>query len=280
MSSRRYKSSTRGRYSGRDAAIQHIEEAKALSRELGGTDKDVKQWFFNLPSKDLNRILAKYEASYGSKAAQYARETMPAWRSGKRKMSGLVAERLYQLLPPIMPIETKFRLVESLWHHVGPKKKRLVKAGPDTAQQDVLNAVTREVKSLTTNWTFPEQMQNRFKWLSADDTNTYQRLLSHIKEQERALGESVLQKQIPILKAKFDNELLENTSRLSYIIEVGNQSVELRMTSNIRTISVEDWHPEKSNSHVGGIETSGTDSEIPWWIWVAGVIALLLFFSQ
>jgi hypothetical protein len=271
VSPQRYKGRAHSKNRGMDAAIQHIEEAKALSRELGGTDQDVKKWFFSLRQSDLNKILKQYESAYGSKPAEYARETMPDWRSGKRKMSGLVAERLYKLLPPFMPIETKFSLVESLWHHVGPVKKRLIKAGVETSQADVLNAVTAEVRALTTDWVFPEQMQNRFKWLSADDASTYQKLLAHIKEQERALGESVLQDQIPILKAKFENDLRETTSRISYIIEVGKQSVELRMTSDIETLSVGDWHPEyASKSH-----STSTDG-IPWWIWIAGILTLFI----
>lgn len=258
-----------------DAAIQHIEEAKSLSVELGGTDRDVKNWFFNLRQSDLNKILEEYESAYGSKATQYAIETMPDWRSGKRKMSGLVAERLYKLLPPLMPIETKFSLVESLWHHVGPARKRLIKAGVETSQSEILNAVTSEIRALTTNWVFPDQMQNRFKWLSADDASTYQKLLVYIKEQERDLGESVLQEQIPILRAKFENDLRETTSRLSYIIEIGKQSVELRMTSDIQTLSVSDWYPEHT-SRSGGGSTNG----IPWWIWVAGILTIFAVFGS
>jgi len=258
-----------------DAAIQHIEEAKALTRELGGTDQDVKKWFFGLNQSALNKILDEYETAYGIKPASYARETMSDWRSGKRKMSGLVAERLFKLLPPFMPIETKFGLVESLWNHVGPSRKRLIKSSIGTPHADVIEAVSREVRALTTDWDFPEQMQNRFKWLSSNDSNTYQRLLAHIKEQERTLGESVLKEQIPVLKEKFENELQETTSRLSYIIEVGKQSVELRMTSGTETLSVGDWHPEyRGRSH----STSGDG--IPWWIWLIGAVILFAIFGK
>lgn len=32
---------------GLERALQHIREGEELSRELGGTDKDVKQYFFS-----------------------------------------------------------------------------------------------------------------------------------------------------------------------------------------------------------------------------------------
>ena len=49
MSSYRYSS----RSAGLERALQHIEEAKQLTRELGGTDKDVKEYFFSLPTNEL-----------------------------------------------------------------------------------------------------------------------------------------------------------------------------------------------------------------------------------
>lgn len=273
MSRRRYYKSSS--YSRNRYAERHIEEAKALTRELGGTDEDVKKWFFNLPTASLNSILNTYQKAYGDKPGEYARETFADWKSGKRRMSGLVAERLFKLLPPFMPIEDKYNLVESLWNHVGPTTKRLVKAGPETPHSEVIDAVIEEVRSLSTNWEIPEQMQNRFNWLAADDSATYKKLLAHIKEQERALGEAVLKDQIPILKAKFENELQETTARLSYIIEVGKQSVELRMTSDIETLSVGDWHPE----YVGRSSSTGGDG-IPWWIWLVGVAILVALFGK
>ena len=128
---------------------------------------------------------------------------------------------------------------------------------------------------MTTDWDFPEQMQNRFKWLSSNDSNTYQRLLAHIKEQDRTLGESVLKKQIPVLREKFENELQETTSRLSYIIEVGKQSVKLRMTSGTDALSVGNWHPEYT-----GRSYSSSGDGIPWWIWLIGAAILFAIFGR
>jgi len=53
---------------GREIARQHIIEAEQLSRELGGTDVDVKAYFFSLPSRDLQIVLDLYESQYGSQA--------------------------------------------------------------------------------------------------------------------------------------------------------------------------------------------------------------------
>jgi hypothetical protein len=270
LSKRYYKHRSRNR--GIDAAIKHIEEAELLTRELGGTDQDVKQWFYDLSSRELDQILLSYEKSYGPAAGQYARETFPAWKSGKRKMSGLVAGRLFKKIPPFMPMDVKFGLVESLWNHIGPTRKRLIKAGPEVSHKEVVDAVISEVRGLVTGWEIPEGMRNRFNWLAEKDSVTYQKLLSHIKDQERLLGERVLKEQIPVLKHKFENELAETTSRLSYVIEVGKQSVELRMTSDITVLAVGDWEPISRGS---SYDTEG----IPWWLWLIGIAVVLFFLA-
>ena len=97
---------------GAERAAQHIEEARVLSRELGGTDQDVKRYFFSLPPSTLSHVLNLYERQHGSSARQYAQATMGAWSSGRRQMSGMIASRLYNLLPPIMPLEDKYKLVD------------------------------------------------------------------------------------------------------------------------------------------------------------------------
>ena len=236
---KRYNSRRR---SGLDAALRHIEEAEALTKELGGVDQDVKEWFYTLPTAKLDKVLDSYQSEYGQKAGSYARETYADWKNKKRKMSGLVAERLFKILPSYMTIKDKYALVESLWNHVGPKKKRLIKANPQISNDEIIQAVIDEVKTLATDWQFPESMLNRFEWLSQSDTVTYQKLLSHIKKQESRLAQDILVDQIPDLKYKLEHELDQFTSRLSYVIEIGNQSVELRMSKDIQTLKVTDWH--------------------------------------
>src|SRR5687767_12306685 len=103
----RYRSS---RYvdPGIERARQHIAEAQALSAELGGTDEDVKQYFFTLSPEKLSLVLDAYQRKHGLERRVYAEQTLPRWRSGRVHMSGMVASRLYSLLPPLMPLEAKF----------------------------------------------------------------------------------------------------------------------------------------------------------------------------
>lgn len=269
MPYRRYsgKSSNRGR----EIARQHIEDAKRLTYELGGTDEDVKRWFFSLESSKLNLILKKYGQKYGAEKEEYARSTYSRWKSGRTHMSGTVAERFFNLLPPIMPVKDKFRLVESLWNHVGPSKKILIKVGTGSQIEEILNKVSEEVSKLTTEWIVPDEIARRFHWLAQDDSTIYQQLMSHLKLREKELGKEVLKDQIPQLKAKFTNEIADTTSRISYIIEVGKQLVELRMEGSGDRVEVVEWYPS------GGKRKGLAEASSNWWIWLIIGIVIIYF---
>lgn len=253
------------------AALQHIEDAKRLTKELGGTDQDVKKWFFNLTSNELDPILKEYKERYGQKPYDYALDTLPKWKSGKTKMSGTVAERLFNLLPDFMPLEHKYKLVDSLWQHVGPSKKRLVEAGSDADIDEVIKVVNDEVISLATRWEIPEALNNRFNWLKGADSNVYQKLLSHIKDSERELAIKVLNEQLPILKENFVNNWQDVSSNVNYIIEVGKQSVEVRLIADKASVVAKDWSPipYHNSSYKGTFASNFSISTLlTWCFWI------------
>ena len=109
-----------------------------ITAQLGGMDQAVKAYFFSLSPVELTAILDDYQRAYGSKASEYATDTIPKWRTGRVQMSGMVAERLFNLLPPRMPLGVKYKLVEGLWHHVGPSSKHRIRVGADANVAEVI----------------------------------------------------------------------------------------------------------------------------------------------
>ena len=155
---RRYRS---GGYSrrkldyGRSRALEHIEAADQLSRELGGTDKDVKSYFFALPPSEMASLLDEYEQRYGKSAREYATNTLSNWQSGRVQMSGLVAERLFNMLPPRMPLAEKYKLTERLWEHFGPRSKKRLRVGPDSDHEAAVEAVRHHFDQVVTQYKIP-----------------------------------------------------------------------------------------------------------------------------
>lgn len=220
MSKRKYKKSKNY-----DAAKAHIESAKRLSQELGGTDSDVKKWFFNLSEDNLKRIFEDYKSKHGSEAYKYAIKTYPKWQAGKTNMSGLVAERLFSILPKYMTIKEKYKLVDSLWDHVSPKEQSIILIGNITPINESIKIIKNEIMNLSTNWKIPEGLKKRFIWLDSDDSNIYESFLSHIKENEKRQASFIIENQIPVLEKKFKEDWMDVSQNLKYEIIIGKQKI-------------------------------------------------------
>jgi hypothetical protein len=178
----RYRRHYRSRYRdlGIERAMQHIREAEELSRELGGTDADVKEYFFSLPPCELAPILDAYEKKYGREARRYAEETIPAWRLGRRKMSGQNASRLFHLLPRFMPLERKYSLIESLWTKFAPRSEYSVSFGHNADAHSIKEIVGKHLNATVNEHSIPGYLQRRFEWLADGDSVVKQQLLNHI----------------------------------------------------------------------------------------------------
>jgi hypothetical protein len=195
----RSKSYYRSGSYGRTRALAHIAAANRLTAELGGMDQGVKSYFLNLPSVELAAILDDYQRAYGSQAREYATDTIPKWRTGRVRMSGMVAERLFNLLPPRMPLGVKYKLVEGLWHHVGPSSKHRIRVGADANVADVIELARSKITEFVVNYTIPSNLEGRFNWLSAGDVSVKQMLLSHIQEVEKTIVVEAVRAQVPVM---------------------------------------------------------------------------------
>lgn len=269
----------RGYKTGADYAREHVEAAERLSVELGGTDEELKRWFFSLSDTQLNKIFISYERQYGTKPAAYARATYKKWKVGKTKMSGLVAERLYSLLPNFMPASIKLDLIESLWEHMGPSGSRVITAGRHADINALMTQVTSEVVNMTTFWEIPAHMKFRFNWLSGNDSVISQRLFSHIKAEEKRLGEEILTKKLPSLKARFEGDLKGSATMIAETLKISKQTLEIRLQgehSKIRSGPEVSANLGHSSSATRATKTS--EGEFDWggvaFIFWLGVIAI------
>ena len=264
---------------GHEAALQHIEEAKQLTAELGGTDQDVKEYFFSLSAIQLKNVLNEYGKKYGYKKREYAEETFNNWKHGRTQMSGLVASRLFNLLPPKMPIKKKYELVENLWKHLGPKSRTTYTVGYDVTTDDVINTITDHILKNVTNFVIPKNLKNRFEWLSSGDVSIKQKLLNHLQQIE---GQAVVHGaniQIPVLLQHFnsnDGKLTHSSAQEFYI---GNHQIRLefvREHSGITKGSIPRIHNPVNKIRSKSNSDSVSKSDYSWIFWV--VLAIIIFF--
>lgn len=263
----RYRSYNR-RSIGHERALEHIREAEALSRELGGTDQDVKSYFFSLSSVQLRAIFDKYESEYGSSAREYAEKTLPSWKNGKVHMSGMVAERLFNLLPPVMPIEAKFQLTESLWKHVGPSSSKKYFVGVDVNLEDISNRVKSHLEEVVTHYQIPSSMEARFNWLSQGDVTVKQQLLNYFRQQEKALLSEALRTQLPVLIDHLNSEKGSLTTHVAQVLKVGKHEVQVVVTEGVNGVS-----------ETAPVRTPES-SDYSWIWWVVGIIFVMWLLSK
>ena len=223
----RYRGRRYHRSIGSQRALAHIEAARRLSFELGGADKDVKEYFFNLKPEQLEPVLVEYGIKFGSAAREYAESTISKWRSRRVQMSGEVASRLFALLPPRMPLETKYKLIEDLWKHVGPSSKKTIVVHVDTPISLIIEQAAVNIREVVTTYRIPNDLSKRFEWLSSGDARVKQELLSHFQTMEKELTVRALSVQLPVLVEHLRSPQAINTRRLAQIATVGKHEVEI-----------------------------------------------------
>ena len=266
----------RNRYSrsaGHERALEHIREAQRLTQELGGSDQDVKKYFFSIPTRQLQEIFDEYEKRFGTKAREYAEETLPKWRDGRVQMSGMVASRLFRLLPPRMSLAEKYKLTENLWRHTGPKSHKILRIGLDAEVEDVVMAIHDHIERVVIDYKIPETLERRFEWLSAGDIDVKQRLLNHVRQMEKSLIIDGARTQVPIMLEHLRGGEGQYTHRLAQVLEIGKHKLEILVDKVATGVKLEEPSAVSTNASVSGSSGFGYG-----WIWWLIVGAVILFF--
>ncbi|HUV59167.1 MAG TPA: hypothetical protein VMW09_03540 [Desulfatiglandales bacterium] len=264
---RRYGSYTRS--IGHERALEHIREAEELSRELGGTDKDVKKYFFSLPRHELKNVFDEYGRKYGRVKQEYAEQTFHKWKTGQVKVSGLVAGRLFNLLPPRMPLKDKYALVENLWKEYCPRSDKVLLIGVNADDQEIIDTIQSHLMNVVVNYQIPEPLQRRFNWLAAGDVNIKEQLLNYFLQKEKSLILHAMEYRIPVLL----NHLKENrsiTHKMRQQIEIGKHKLDLQFNTKKSGIKLQD------RSEFWASKTSASDFN--WGCLVYIIIALILIY--
>lgn len=248
--------------------MRHIEEARRLSAELGGTDQDVKRYFFALNGRELHALLDEYESHYGSAAREYADVTFPRWRSGQVQMGGQTAERLFNLLPPRMPVADKYRLTKSLWEHVGPSSSQTIRVGLDAELHDVMEVVGERVARMVTTYQIPPSMEQRFNWLAAGDVQVKQELLNRLLREEEALVIEGVRVQFPVMMDHLRSEDGAYTQHMSQTVVIGKHSFKVLLDPGATGVQVEEGIRSPLPVRSGG----GMDLGWLWWLLPVGLV--------
>lgn len=258
------------RTAGQAAAIKHIEEARSFEREIGGSVKDVKKYFFELDRPSLNKLFFAYGKQYGSSVESYARATFPKWKSGTTEMSGLVAKRLFDFLPPMMPPAVKLQLAENVWRHFGTRSSHYFTVGPAADATAVMDAIQAKFDEYIVDHNIPQNVKNRFNWLSAGDVQVKEALLNHFRQLDRKIAATSLREQLPVLQQQMHNYAGHTTSIKTSIV-IHNHSFEIAVDKGLGN-SFREGRPQRVNP-------LGSNPTAIWLIVAAAVIFMFFLLS-
>ena len=227
--------------SGTEKAIEHIRQAEEFSKKTGHTDFIVKQYLYSLSSSKLKIILNKYEEIYGEKRRNYLEETIPLWKNKKRKMSGEVAKRLYNLIPPLMPLSDKLKIVDKLWRHCSPSSRKQFTITKDTNANELHNQVISYLNDTVQKYLISEEISNDFNWLAENDSLVYQELKNAFLQKEKELiSQCTLHRIQAILQ--YLNNSQDYYSSISQTLNIGRHEI---------IIKTETLKPQVSHEPIG-----------------------------
>lgn len=265
-----------------EAARKHIEEAQEFSDELGGHDADVKEYFFSLRGAQLEKVMGEYGRQYGADKEAYARETLHKWKSGRTKMSGVVAKRLFSLLPELMPLDKKYELAGNLWKFFGPKSTHSYVVGPDTSVDEIESIVAARLAEVVLQYQVPDNLKRRFSWLSKGDVSLSERMLNHFRQQEKDLVLEKLRSELPVLQRHM-RESASFTKSMKQTLTIHKHTIEVWLDSSagatIREGSLNPSFFSRSGSGSSGA-SEGSWNNFGFFMILAVIILVLVLVSR
>ena len=214
---------------GYERAIQHIEEARRLRAELGDAEAQTRRTFLNLDSRRLHDLLEAYRQEYGQSPYEYCLHALPAWRSGRRKMSGMVAERIFNLLPRFVTSDERQQIAEKLWRHLSPSSNMSLRVNTASRPEEVRKALDDYARRFIKDYEFPDTLRARFTWIANNDVQLAQELLNYFQRREYGAASRAVRMRVPLI--------IEKMNRLSGGLR-GTATEEIRVGKHRLTIII------------------------------------------
>lgn len=186
-----------------------------LHNQFGGAVEEITRAFYAMDVRTMDALLQRYGQIYGTKAEDYARKTMPKWRSREVKLSGQTLERLIKLVPFHLSADKRLELLELILkrHEREPNTQRIeinIK-NPEEGLAEIDRAMNRI--AVTDELAYiPGNVMDTAKWLYADDVTTARAMLKKLSSVEtRRLKESAT-REIELLKRTIRSGQVQSAS--------------------------------------------------------------------
>lgn len=140
-------------------------------------------------------------------------------------MSELVAQRLFNLLPPRMPTDTKLELAGNIWRHFWPSSARYFTVGPTADAKSVVDAISAKLNAAIQTH-HRTRSGSVFEWLSSGDVKVKEELLNYFLKMEQYFVISKLHQELPLLQKQL-KDYAEQTVSVRTKLQIHHNSVEI-----------------------------------------------------
>jgi hypothetical protein len=187
---------------------------------------DLVKVVLSLEQNNLEDLFKLYRQEFGAGAARYARRTYNKWKSGEVNPNKQTFNRFLMHLPGVMSFDLKCEVLRKLRQEYCSKDNYQLTVDTGNWKEVVTPLVTEVVnKSYTAE--LPKYIEDRLRWLSADDMQVARTILaeSHAQESRNAMA---------LLEGEFDNieQLLKATNgrgEVTHIIKLPLGTITLKI---------------------------------------------------
>lgn len=166
-------------------ALRHIQEAEEFNIRTYGADRIIKNYFFNMTPELREKVFREYGRIYGPERLDYARDTYEKWKTGQVKMSGMVAKRIFDLMPRYLTPEQRMSVVEYIWRKLRRHDSVYFRFSPVVTASDLQKKLQGYLEEHVKTREVPEDLKKEFSWLSSEDTAVYEKLLNRFLDLDR-----------------------------------------------------------------------------------------------
>lgn len=170
---------------------------------FGDAVAEIRRQFFKLDREAMNELLCDYGEMHGQAAENYARATMPKWKSGSTKLSGQTMERLIELVPPYLTPKQRLEILQIILakhKKVAPTITIKVNSKEPAAGLSEVDAALRKIEVTDELAYLPAQVMEAAKWLYDDDVTAARGVMISLAAAETSALKQSAEREINLLK--------------------------------------------------------------------------------
>lgn len=187
---------------------------------------DLVKVILSLEQKPLEDLLQLYAREFGPEAARYARRTYNRWRSGEVRPNRQTFNRFLMQLPNVMSFDLKCEVLRKLRQEYCARDDYQLSVNSQNWRGALIPLVEGIVnKSYTAQ--LPAHLEERLRWLSADDMQVASAVLAASQAQESKTAMMLLERELVNME-----QLLRATkgrSEITHIVELPLGTITLKI---------------------------------------------------